>query len=75
MALITSSFMSSSLVSLNVYLQCDGTVACFQQYFLTMWPRSFGLSFVLAMPMVLFVAPFVMRRLGGNISKMPKNAA
>jgi hypothetical protein len=40
-----------------------------------MWPRSFGLSFVLAMPMVLFVAPFVMRRLGGNISKMPKNAA
>ena len=74
MALITSSFMSSSLVSFNVYLQCNGTIGCFQENFLTVWPRSFALSFALALPIVLFVAPFVMTRLGGNISRMPKNA-
>jgi len=64
MAVITSSLMSTSLVSFNVYLQCDGTVGCFQEYFLTIWPRSFGLSFLLALPIVLFVAPRVMKRLG-----------
>jgi hypothetical protein len=75
MALITSTLMSTSLVSFNVFLQCDGTIGCFQEHFLTMWPRSFGLSFLLALPIVLFVAPRVMRRLIGNSSMAPKNAA
>jgi hypothetical protein len=60
MALVTSSFMSFSLVSINVYLQCVGSIECFQKNFFTIWPRSFAVAFTLAIPIVLFVAPVVM---------------
>ncbi|MEO9321285.1 MAG: DUF2798 domain-containing protein [Nitrososphaera sp.] len=65
MASITSSIISSSVVAFNVYLQCAGSGDCFQAHFLPIWPRSFALAFAIATPIVLFVAPTVMRKMNG----------
>ena len=61
MASIVSSIMSFSLVSFKVYLQCSGSIECFEATFFVIWPRSFSVAFALAIPITLIVAPFVMR--------------
>jgi len=60
-ALVSSSILSFALVSMNVYLQCSGDVECFENNFLKMWPRSFAVAFALVIPIVLLVAPFIVR--------------
>jgi Protein of unknown function (DUF2798) len=61
MALIMSSIMSVPIISLNAYLQCSGSVECFQTTFFIIWSRTFPIAFALAISIVLTVAPFVMR--------------
>ncbi len=58
-ALIMSSIMSFAMTCLNVYLQCQGNSTCFQRISLTVWPRSFLVSFALTVPIALMVSPFV----------------
>ncbi len=59
--LIMSSIMSVAITSLNVYLQCKGSIICFQATFLVIWPRSFLVALVLAVPIAFVVSPFITR--------------
>jgi Protein of unknown function (DUF2798) len=61
MGLIMSSIISVAITFLNVYLLCRGSIICFQATFFTIWPRSFLVAFVLAIPLAFVVSPFVTR--------------
>ena len=60
-ALATSSTISSALVSFNVYLFCGGMGECFEANLFKIWPRSFLVAYMLAIPIALFVAPFMVK--------------
>jgi hypothetical protein len=67
MALVMSSIMSFIIVSFNVYFSlCNRILECFMTNSFAVWPRSFLLAFVLGIPIILVVSPFV-RRIVGKI--------
>ena len=63
--LVFSLVMGSIMVTLMTFVITAANVG-FGAHFLTQWVRAFGIAYVVALPVIYFVAPFA-RKLTGRM--------